>query len=123
MRYSLFASLALVSAVAAADDTAAALAARYDASVATTQGAAYQQQWRQVVNAHFGALLKCFPPRHPTLDLVIYFEISTDGVVGASSVSPQGDAGDCAIGEIRKMRFPAAPPDFVGKFAMLVPGK
>ena len=112
-----------MSAVAAGDNPEAALAARYDASVATPQGAAYQQQWRQVVNAHFGALLKCFPPGHPTLDLVIYFEISIDGIVGASSVSPKGDSGDCAIAEIRKIRFPAAPPDFVGKFALLVPGK
>ena len=123
MRHLLGATLVLISLAAVADNSMATLTARYDASIATPQGAGYQQQMRHVVGANFGALLKCFPPRHPTLDLVIFFEISTDGVVGASEGSPQGAASECAVAEIRKMKFPPAPPDFVGKFALLVPGK
>jgi hypothetical protein len=115
--------LALATFAAAADGPSDSLAARHESAVATTAGAAYEKVVGQTVAENFSSIQKCFPRRHTTLHITILFEISPDGAVGASDVSPQGVEGNCALLQIRQIKFPGAPPNFVGKFDFVVAGK
>ena len=115
--------LATFAASAAAADTSDSLAARHQRAVATTEGAAYEKSVGQTVAEHYGSIQKCFPRRHTTLQITVFFEISPDGAVGASDALPQGTESSCALTQIRQLKFPAgAPPDFVGKFNFVING-
>jgi TonB family protein len=114
----LFGSLLVLAAFAAAANGANdSLAARHESALATPEGAAYQEVVGRTVAEDYSSIQKkCVPRFGITSNATFLFEISPDGVVGASDVSPRSPGGNCALTQIRQIRFPGAPPNFVGKF-------
>ena len=123
MMRSIFGStLAVATFAAVADSPSDSLAARYDRAAATPEGAAYEKVVGRTVAENWASIEKCFARRHTTLHITVLFEISPDGVVGASDASPPGSEGNCALMHLRQIKFPGAPPDFVGKFDVVLKG-
>lgn len=116
MRF-LFGSLVLAAVAAAANDPSDSLAARHESALATPEGDAYQKVVGRTVAENYGSIQKkCFPRFGATSNARFLFEISPDGSVGAADVSPQSAAGNCVLTQIRQIRFPGAPSNFVGQF-------
>jgi TonB family protein len=109
--------LVIATFAAAANGPSDSLAARHESAVATPEGAAYQQVVGRTVAENYSSIQKkCFPRLGATSNAKFLFEISPDGVVGASNVSPQSAGDNCVLTQIRQIRFPGAPPNFVGQF-------
>jgi TonB family protein len=114
----LFGSLLVIATfAAAANGLSDSLAARHESALATPEGAAYQKVVGRTVAENFSSIQKkCFPRFGATSNAKFLFEVSSDGIVGASDVSPQNASGNCVLTQIRQIRFPGAPPNFVGQF-------
>jgi TonB family protein len=114
----LFSALLMLATLAsAANGPNDSLAARHDSALATPEGAAYQRVVGRTVAENYSAIQKkCLPRFGRTSNATFLFEISPDGVVGASDVSPKSAGGNCALTQIQQIKFPGAPPNFVGKF-------
>jgi TonB family protein len=109
--------LVLATFAAAANGSSDSLAARHESALATPEGAAYQKVVGRTVAENYSSIQKKCSPRFGMVSNATFlFEISPDGVVGASDVSPQSAGGNCTLTQIRQIRFPGAPPNFVGKF-------
>jgi hypothetical protein len=106
--------------IATADESSSNLAARRDASLQTSEGAAFEKVMKSALISNFAPILKCTSGRHGVLEITILFEVMPDGSVGASDVTPQGPEAECILKTLQATKFAAAPPAFVGKFSLLV---